>query len=262
MILREDPCPDADDPSLPHEWRAALHAGANDGPTAAQAGQLRAAVLLAIAHGAADVPSSAPSKPSRPVGAERTIRAGTTSGAAWIKPSLFALILVGSGTVIFATHQDRRAASGDAEKAADAPPGREHSVESSDDVPADRSPPEPSSPAEPSSLHSLEETTPSPRPPRRNHGSFDPSLETELLHQAHRRVETNPRDAMKLLSRHERLFPASVLSQEREVIAIEALVGLGKEKEATLRAREFVRRHPESTHARRVRRWVHLIEEN
>lgn len=56
----------------------------------------------------------------------------------------------------------------------------------------------------------------------------------------------------KLASR----FPQSALSQEREVLAIEALVRLERMDEARLRAARFLAAHPESPHSSKVRSTV------
>jgi outer membrane protein assembly factor BamD (BamD/ComL family) len=51
-------------------------------------------------------------------------------------------------------------------------------------------------------------------------------------------------------------FPSGVIPQEREALAIEALVQLGQHAEAALRAAQFERSYPNSPHAARVRALV------
>jgi hypothetical protein len=58
--------------------------------------------------------------------------------------------------------------------------------------------------------------------------------------------------ALELTHEHARLFPKSALAQEREVIAIESLVQLGRKSEAERRGARFLTGHSHSTHARRV----------
>ncbi|MET0792442.1 MAG: hypothetical protein ABW061_13055, partial [Polyangiaceae bacterium] len=58
--------------------------------------------------------------------------------------------------------------------------------------------------------------------------------------------------ALVLAAEHAREFPAGVLTQEREVIAIDALLRLGRRSEAEARAASFHRQFPASAHGRRV----------
>jgi hypothetical protein len=51
-------------------------------------------------------------------------------------------------------------------------------------------------------------------------------------------------------------FPHGVLSQEREVVAIDALTGLGEGAAARSRAQAFLARYPDSPYAARLRRLV------
>ena len=53
---------------------------------------------------------------------------------------------------------------------------------------------------------------------------------------------------------HASRFPKGALAQEREVLAIEALVRLGRRSEAEARAENFQRRYPASTHWVRIQR--------
>ena len=73
-----------------------------------------------------------------------------------------------------------------------------------------------------------------------------------LLFRAQQLLASDPAGALTLAERHGRLFPAGVLAQEREVIAIEALRALQRKDEAEARARRFRARYPKSAHLPRV----------
>jgi hypothetical protein len=85
-----------------------------------------------------------------------------------------------------------------------------------------------------------------------------PPTETEfsLLEQAQRALSDDPQRALALADRDGRLYPAGSLAQEREVIAIEALMKLGRSDEARLRADRFSRTFPGSAHTPRVMQLV------
>lgn len=78
------------------------------------------------------------------------------------------------------------------------------------------------------------------------------SSEIALLNQAHRSLAGDPRAALSLAEEHAREFPNGALAQEREFIAIQALLGLGRQSEALARADRFRARFPGSAHIRRL----------
>jgi len=80
----------------------------------------------------------------------------------------------------------------------------------------------------------------------------DPALEPALLREAQDALRTSPQLALTKTQEHARKYPRGLLSQEREVIAIEALVKLGRRPEAEARAARFEKSYPGSTHARRI----------
>ena len=86
----------------------------------------------------------------------------------------------------------------------------------------------------------------------------DSASETEkrdelgLLGRAQTALETDAGRALALTSDHERKFANGALVQEREVIAIDALLRLGRRTEAQARAERFHRQFPASVHGRRV----------
>lgn len=78
------------------------------------------------------------------------------------------------------------------------------------------------------------------------------SSEIALLNRAQRALATDPRNALSLTERHAQQFPRGVLAQEREFIAIEALLSLGRSREAASRATRFRADFPGSAHLRRL----------
>jgi outer membrane protein assembly factor BamD (BamD/ComL family) len=73
-----------------------------------------------------------------------------------------------------------------------------------------------------------------------------------LLERAQRSLATSPGTALALADEHAARFPGSALSQEREVIAISALVAVGRREDAQRRADRFRAAHPGSAYLRRI----------
>jgi hypothetical protein len=59
---------------------------------------------------------------------------------------------------------------------------------------------------------------------------------------------------LKATSEHARRFPDGVLAEEREAIAIEALVAAGRGDPARARFTQFVARFPDSSYRRHLER--------
>jgi hypothetical protein len=76
--------------------------------------------------------------------------------------------------------------------------------------------------------------------------------EFRLLRAARQAVGDRPERALALTDEHAQRFPSGMLGQEREAIAIEALVKLGREAQAKARARSFVAAHPSSPYRSRI----------
>ncbi len=72
--------------------------------------------------------------------------------------------------------------------------------------------------------------------------------EAQLLQQARAALKSDPKRALSLTRMHQRHYPRGVLTQEREVLAIEALKRLGDESAAKERASTFEKAHPGSAH--------------
>jgi hypothetical protein len=81
-----------------------------------------------------------------------------------------------------------------------------------------------------------------------------PEAETALLVRAHQMLSTDPSRALALTAQHRRVYPGGALGQESDLIAVEALVGLGRLSEARAAAATFRTRYPSSAHLRRLDR--------
>jgi hypothetical protein len=76
--------------------------------------------------------------------------------------------------------------------------------------------------------------------------------ELALVARAQAALARTPGAALSIVGEHERRFPEGALVQEREVIAIDALLRLGRQADAEARATRFHQRFPTSAHGRRV----------
>ena len=114
--------------------------------------------------------------------------------------------------------------------------------------------PEPSEVARPV----RETTAPAPRPrTRARPPSADdaPSTlveEARLLARAQAALDGSPADALTLAEEHAHSVRRGVLVEEREAIAVEALVDLGRVDEARRRADRLLARHPRSAYRTRL----------
>ena len=76
--------------------------------------------------------------------------------------------------------------------------------------------------------------------------------EVDLLRRAERALRTNPALALALANEDAARFPRGALTQEREVIAIEALLGLGRLVDARAEATRLFHDAPDTAHRARV----------
>lgn len=76
--------------------------------------------------------------------------------------------------------------------------------------------------------------------------------ELQLLMRARRVVGSAPTRALELTEEHSARYPAGSFAEEREVIAVEALLRLGRTAAAQARARAFHVRYPLSIHRQRI----------
>jgi hypothetical protein len=87
-----------------------------------------------------------------------------------------------------------------------------------------------------------------PRPPAAASGL----PEDRLLEKARAALRQDPALSLALTREHQQRFAGGVLTQEREVIAIDALRRLGRSAEADRRAERFEQRYPGSVHQRKL----------
>lgn len=78
--------------------------------------------------------------------------------------------------------------------------------------------------------------------------------EISLLKEARAELAANPARALALTERHRSQFPRGTFGQEREVIAITALVRLGQSAAARERADRFRKAHPRSAYLKQLDR--------
>lgn len=76
--------------------------------------------------------------------------------------------------------------------------------------------------------------------------------ELELLRDARLAVHQAPARALQLTEEHARLYPRGLMTQERELIAISALVALGRRTAALSRAAAFERLYPTSPYRKQL----------
>ncbi len=77
--------------------------------------------------------------------------------------------------------------------------------------------------------------------------------EAQLLASARRLLQSDPAASVRLLQEHARLYPEGMLSQEREVLLIEARARLGQMNEARDGARDFLKEHPNTAYGNKIR---------
>lgn len=87
-------------------------------------------------------------------------------------------------------------------------------------------------------------------------GAEDPGDELALLEDARRALAADPARTLALADTHAQRFAKPALAQERERLAIDALVRLDRRPEAEARAKAFEATYPQSAHLARVRALV------
>ena len=90
----------------------------------------------------------------------------------------------------------------------------------------------------------------------RTAGRFDLEQEVALMERARAAVRRDPSTALQLCREHVVRHPNGVFVQEREVLAIEALLGTRRRRAAEARAAIFLERYPRSPHAHRVQNLI------
>jgi hypothetical protein len=82
--------------------------------------------------------------------------------------------------------------------------------------------------------------------------------EIELLRTARLALAAQPREAYRLTEQHRTEYPQGVFTQERDALAVEALLRAGNLALARGLAESFVKRYPSSPHAHRFREAMNL----
>jgi hypothetical protein len=79
-----------------------------------------------------------------------------------------------------------------------------------------------------------------------------PESEMDLLREAQGSLGSSPATTLARCEEHARLYPTGSLAEEREVLAVDALLRLGRRGEAEARAARFRGEHPGSAYLRRL----------
>lgn len=161
---------------------------------------------------------------------------GVLGAATLLKGTLAVALLAGAGSAFWASRPDPVAAP--------PPPLPTTSLA----APAEQ----PSAFALPPLPSASVSAAPSAKPPHVTPPSDDPEAEAQLLHRAQDALSRAPAQALALGQEHARRFPRGLLVQEREVLAIDALLRLEHRAEAERRAEAFARAFPNSSHRRRI----------
>ena len=98
----------------------------------------------------------------------------------------------------------------------------------------------------------------SERTPEASAGDAPQAEEIDLLRRARAALAARPREAFRLTEQHRSEYPSGVFTQERDALAVEALLRSGELKLARELAEAFVRRYPSSPHAHRFRETMNL----
>jgi hypothetical protein len=233
---------------------AALRAEAADGPSHAQIARMSAALGLALP------PASSP-PPAAPIAASSA--ASGAGLASWVGLSGIGIAIVATAALVVWTRSPRaaeprpartrtmEAASAPAPQIAEAPveapvlapapievaPVRRRVRRARVQAPAADAP-----------------VVPTPVATPINDGEARLREETALVQRAEGWLARDPSAALRLANEHRQRFARGILSEEREVVAIDALLRLGRRDAAEQRAQLFFASHEGSLHARRIRR--------
>jgi hypothetical protein len=189
--------------------------------------------IAARIQGAAELPAREPSSPSPSAGAGAGAAAiGKGPTALLIAAALSGLVAIGVATraerAPAPTHHRSQAAS-----VVDVEPASAPSVEA----------------AEPKTLSPADlPDVPGARPKAKAKTTSLEGDELALVAKAHDALRDDPAAALALCREHERRHPTGSFAQEREALAIEALVYLHRTEEARRRFETFERQNPSSSH--------------
>jgi hypothetical protein len=79
-----------------------------------------------------------------------------------------------------------------------------------------------------------------------------PDSEMAMLGRAQHALATSPAEALARCEEHAAAYPSGALAEEREVLAVDALLRLGRRADASARAERFRTAHPSSAYVRRL----------
>lgn len=157
------------------------------------------------------------------------------------------LLAITAGLLLRGGHAEERAAAAVPATAAPAP---------ATTTPAPSSPPPVVSPLpddEGEPAPPARTSAPRPRPHQKAPPPAPPPSEVSLVEEARAALAgRDHRAALAAAARHEKLYPAGVLVEEREAIRIEALAATGDAALASARLRDFARRFPRSSYRRHL----------
>lgn len=225
--------------------RGALDAERGDGADAPRLAAIEAKLAARLASppdAGPEAPPAAPPAPAPPSGLLGSKTAWMLAGAA----------LVAGGALFFS-----RGGSS-------SPPPADHAVVAEEHARAPEPLPPPAAPAQPAiatvspaDLPAAREpfAAPSARPnvrvpslDRDRERATSEGEEIALLARAHEALGAHPADSLALCREHEQRFATGHFAQEREAVAIEALVYLNRRAEAERRFDGFRQRYPTSSH--------------
>jgi hypothetical protein len=239
-----DPVRHQDDTDLPEAWRRSLAAARAERPDGQRLTRVRSAVLGAAAT----------------LGVAGTAAASVTALGVKAKVVLGALLVGGAALGTQALLSD-----GEAEPAGEriemAAPEQPRTARAPQPPPVEGAPPalevdghEPSEVAAPAPQPTSDEPRRARTAPEAGRGERGAApSEMQLIRRAHLLTKSDPRAALRILSEHAARFPEGAFAQEREVLAIDALLQAGWKDEAQARGRRFMQDHPDSPHVPRLR---------
>jgi hypothetical protein len=264
MTHEPKPTPILDDPGASPELRELLRVARDDMPDAEKLDRLakRLAPMVGIAglSGGEQGFGTAPANPPgyaptlAPVGKVAAVKVGTS---ALLKGVAAAFVIAGASS-LWLLPATPRAPQSEVQRAAPASVREpqagpaEPQVEPAIEAAVEATPP----PPDLVERTRVEKPAARPRPARASkvEPALSPSPPSEL--DLIRRAETlrgSPARLLAVLDEHARFYPDGMLAQEREVLAIEALVAEGQRGAAEQRASRMAQRYPGSAHLRRVR---------
>lgn len=234
------------DSEAPDSLRALLRDAQGVGPSSAQVARL--ADKLGPLFGAAAVTgaSGLGSGGAAASGAGGTA-AASASASGGAKLALVAAVAAGIGGGALWLASSERAAPTALESAPIAIPAPSAASPEVATPPATAEP-EPSTSAELAPAESAKPDVPE----RREAPPAQRLSEAELLERARGALKSDPARALSLTREHAARFPKGILTQEREIIAIEALSRLKRDAEAAGRAEQFKKQYPDSAHQRKL----------